>query len=132
MNEGSAHNPKGDSFFSLKEEPARLTSAIIRAFKRDVESQGARFYIVHLPHRRDLATLLKRKPLPYAELLEALATFSFVIHPERAMLREAKDSTIDTLFSGHYSATGNRIVAEAIARFVLRQCDDVFGSIIEN
>ena len=110
-------------FFSLEEEPARLTMGIMRAFKRDVELQGARFYIVHLPHRRDLATLLKGDPLRDAELLEALATPSFVIHPERAMLCEARDSTIDTLFSGHYSATGNRIVAETITEFILKQYD---------
>lgn len=121
MDEGSAHNHKGDSFFALKEEPARLTFAIIRAFKGDVELQGERFYIVHLPHRKDLVTLLKRKPLPYAELLEKLEESSPVIHPERAMLRKARSSSIDTLFSGHYSATGNSVVAETITEFILKQ-----------
>ena len=107
-------------FYSPDDEPARLALKIIRTFKNDVESKGAEFYAVYLPSSLDLKILSFDERLPYARLLEKIEAFVPVIHPEKEMLAETAHSIFDPV---HYSPTGNRIVARAIANFILQQQD---------
>lgn len=111
------------TFYSLVGEPSRVSLKIIQAFKKDVEAKGAKFYIVHLPEKARLNRLLHLPwyKLPYSELLKRLEEVASVIHPENRMLDEAKHSTLEALFADHYSATSNRLIAEVITEFILKQ-----------
>lgn len=105
--------------YSLDEEPAQLTLEIIQEFRKDVEADGRRFLVVHLPRRSNMATILAGDTLEYAELLAEIAKTNTVVYPEYRLLEEAKSSSLEALFKGHYSARGNRVIADAIAEFLI-------------
>jgi hypothetical protein len=105
--------------YSLDEEPAQLTLEIIQEFRKDVEADGRRFLVVHLPRRSNMATILAGDTLEYAELLAEIAKTNTVVYPEHKLLEEARSSSLEALFKGHYSARGNRVIADAIAEFLI-------------
>lgn len=107
------------SIYALGGEPAMVTIAIIKAFRDDVASTDARFYIVHLPMREDLKLLLQGAPLPYAPLLEKIEAEVPVIHAEQALLRAARGAPTRRLYRVHYTTDGNRVIAEAISEFLI-------------
>lgn len=117
------YQKKERRFYSLKEEPAQLTIEIIHAFKKNVESKGIKFYIVHLPRRSDLINYLRKEKFIYSEFLKKIKENTCAILPENDMNKEAKNSSIDILFEkgGHYSQRANEIVAGAIAKFIMEE-----------
>ncbi len=105
--------------YSLDEEPARLTIKIIQEFKKDVEAGGRKFLVVHLPRRSHTATLLAGEDLEYAELLAEIAKNSDVIYPEYKLMAEAESPSLKTLYKGHYSPRGSKVIADVIAEFLI-------------
>ncbi|MFQ5647110.1 MAG: SGNH/GDSL hydrolase family protein [bacterium] len=110
---------RADVYFSLKSEPARISLKIIRKFKQEVEAAGAHFMIVHLISDEFLGYLLKGEKLVYREMLKELDKHYQVIHPESDLLKAARNSSSASLFRGHYSPKGNRVVADSVARYIL-------------
>jgi hypothetical protein len=108
----------GRRLYALDQEPAQLTLRIIQAFKEDVEAGGGEFLVVHLPRRSNMVTILEGGTLAYAELLAEIAKMNPVIYPEGRLLEEARSSSLDDLFKGHYSARGSQVIADAIAAFI--------------
>ena len=108
-------------FQELSGEPARLAQTILREFKQSVEGYNKRLLLVHLPVRPHLKNLLFGQNLPYANLLATIDRNQSVIHPEFAMLEEARKSSLDILFGqkDHYSSRGNEILASVIASYIL-------------
>lgn len=100
-------------------EPARVTLAIVEEFKREVESSGGGFAIVHLPHRENLKILMRGAQLPYAALLEKIEAIAPVIRPDARLVREAHADSPRKLYLPHYSAAGNEIVADAVSESLL-------------
>jgi len=115
-------------FYSSSGEPVSLTVKIIEAFRKDVESKGAKFYIVNLPLNPDLKRLLRRKEPLHSEVLKRLSTAANIINPEDRFIHEARNSSLEGLFSEHYSMTGNKIVGQEIARSLLSTREIDWGS----
>jgi hypothetical protein len=108
-------------FYDLNEEPARLTLSIIETFKSEGEANGSDFLIVHIPIVLDLINLsLNREPV-YTDLLAAIEAENVVIHTQDALLKETGTSSLFSLFkpAGHYTAKGNEVIAEMIAKHIL-------------
>jgi hypothetical protein len=105
--------------YSLEEEPAQLSVKIIQEFKKEVEAEGHRFFVVHLPRHSHAATLLSGEALDYAALLEEIANNATVIYPEHKLLEEAKGSSLEALYKGHYSPRGNKVIADVISEFLV-------------
>jgi hypothetical protein len=110
-----------NNVYSLGKEPAQLSLRIIQEFKRDVEARGANFLVVYLPWKEDLSLILNRKQLLFSELLKKLEESVTVIHVEKNMLNHMKEGTPASLFDGHYSSEGNRVIADTISQFILSQ-----------
>jgi hypothetical protein len=102
--------------FRLDSEPARVTLALLRDFEHDVESHDAEFIVVHLPTESDLKRLLEGRVCAYQPLLEQVAKQHRLIDPQPELLKAARMDSLDSLFQRHYSAEGNRIIAEVIAK----------------
>ena len=114
---------KDYDFFADSSASRQLAKQIIEAFQTDVLEAQARFVIVHIPTQKPLRDLLKEKPLEYQDLLDTLASQYHVIDPALELMHQAKAHSLDDLFapeSHHYSAIGNRAVAETIAADLLR------------
>lgn len=108
---------KDYDFFADTSVSRQLAERIIEAFQTDVLEAQARFVIVHLPTQKPLRDLLKEKPLEYQDLLDTLASQYHLIDPALGLIHQAKAHSFDDLFapeSHHYSAIGNRVVAETI------------------
>lgn len=118
----TGHEPE-EFFYSLHREPAQLTLKIVQEFRKNVESNGAKFYVVHLPWENDLMCLFHGDKLAYIELFKELEKFVEIIPTQNNLLDEARKSTMDTLFvkgKGHYSAKGNRVIADVIAEALFK------------
>ncbi|MCX6355348.1 MAG: SGNH/GDSL hydrolase family protein [Candidatus Aureabacteria bacterium] len=111
-------NPAED-VYRPEGEPARVTMAIIDSFKREVESGGGKFYLVHLPNREGLKLLMRGKQLPYADLLKQLETIAPMIHVEESLTREALSGSSKKLFVAHYTPAANRIVADTVSKLLI-------------
>lgn len=110
-------------FFADSSISRQLAERIIKAFQTDVLEAQARFVIIHIPTQKPLRDLLKEKSLEYQHLLDELVSQYHVIDPALALLHQAKAHSFEDLFapeSHHYSAIGNRAVAETIAADLLR------------
>jgi len=107
-------------FYDLNKEPAIVSLKIIRLFKDDVESNGAKFYVVHLPTKFGLKMLLHGKKLYYADFMDKLEDIGRFIHTEDAIAGEARKSTLYKVCPRHYSAPTNKIVADIISKLILK------------
>ena len=113
---------KGYDFFARDSMSRKVVWRIIQEFKREVEENGGRFMIVHLPTKKPIKRLRNGRELKYQDLLEELQTTYELIDPSPEFIRQADVSSPDDLFSdrsSHYSKVGNQIVAEAIANALL-------------
>ncbi len=122
----SAPRPSAPASYLDDAEAARLDEAILRALDAAARERGARLVLAHLPHLRTAAPaeiaplpefaepVLARVAadgVPFVDLREELSREP---DPERRALFQP--DTVENGPGGHYSAQGNRFMAQAIAR----------------
>jgi hypothetical protein len=113
---------KAYDFFADTSISRQLAERIIAAFQTDVLEAQSRFVIVHLPTQKPLRDLLKEKSVKYQNLLDELVSRYHFIDPTLGLIHQAEAHSFTDLFapeSHHYSAIGNRVVAETIAADLL-------------
>ncbi len=111
--EGRGRDPH-EAWCDAASEPVRLASALVRHAARASAEHGARFVFLVLPDRGDLARRADWQPLLAELRAQSVACFD----ASEALLAAHADAE-DACWAprGHYSARGNAIVAEALARF---------------
>jgi len=94
----------------------RLLRAIVVRMRRDVESDGARFRVLVLPSRPDLASLAERGQPYWRPLADDLAQSGIDVLDLTAAVQAENALSDDRcwMHDGHYSAEVNRAVARAI------------------
>jgi hypothetical protein len=97
-------------FYRLDHEGGKLTAAIVDQFGRDVTASGAEFLVLTLPTRQDVTTISQGNPLDYADLLAAIGS---KWHITQSMDYFAGPDEMDQYFGLHYTARGNRAIAQA-------------------
>lgn len=101
-----------------------LAIEIIKQFKKIALNNHKHYLIVHLPTSYNLREMRSHKIFRYSDLLYMIGNIAPVIHPESAMLKEFKNNSRDSIFAnktiGHYSAKGNKIVADVITEYFLK------------
>lgn len=106
--------------FEPDDEPERVTLAILRAFRDEVEKRGGRFFVVHLPKKSDLQRLASGRRLIYERLWSLIVKEHRTIDPLSQLQAAADRDGRDALFAdpkhAHYSDAANRIIAARIAR----------------
>lgn len=97
-------------------ELGSLALRILRKFREEVEADGARFVVVHLPRKVAVSAAVTGQAPAYAELLAAVKAEQTVIDPLPEMADAARSGGIDSLYVDpwHYSGRGASIVANAI------------------
>ena len=101
------------------EDSEQLSLKIITSLKEDVESAGAKFYVVYLPTRLDIKSIKRKKMIPHLNFFNKLEGVAPVIHPEASFLKEKTD--IKKFIPRHYSPQANKMVADAIADFIIQR-----------
>ena len=97
-------------------ELGSLALRIMREFKKDVESSGARFMVVHLPRKVAVTAVASGRPLPYEDLLAAVREEFEMIDPLPNLEEAARSRGVDALYVDpwHYSGAGAEVVSQAI------------------
>jgi predicted transcriptional regulator len=109
---------KGYAFFDRDSMSRKIVWRIIEQFKQEVEKEGARFMIVHLPTKKPITRLQKGRDLKYQNLLEDLQANFEVIDPSAELIQQVNTSSLNDLFaeqSSHYSKVGNQVIGEVVA-----------------
>jgi hypothetical protein len=98
-----------------------LCLAIIEMFHEDVVSSGARFLVVHVPLRDELATLRQLGIRLHEPLLKKIAAIGQFVPTADEFVRRTRTSSTDRLFdhTDHYSGLANDIIADVAAREIL-------------
>lgn len=96
-------------------QPARLTRRILQEFRRDVQQQGGRFFVIHLPKKSDLQRLLRHRPLPDAGLWEDVSAEQDVIDPVPTLLKRARRDGVEILFADPKQAHYSRVAGELLS-----------------
>lgn len=106
-------------------EPARVTLAILREFRDEVERAGGRFYVMHLPKKSDIERVLQRRGLAYEELWRLVRREQRTIDPLPQLLSAAEATGVKSLYAApkyaHYSDAAGRIIAEQAAEALRRR-----------
>lgn len=101
-------------------EPFRVTAAIVEAFAATVRRNGSLPIFVVYPRRRDVERFRRDGSRHYAALIDhCRARGVRVIDLVESL--GSSGAPLDALLVRHYTAAGNRVVAEAIWRYLERE-----------
>jgi hypothetical protein len=99
-------------------EGIQLTLAILDRFKNDVTVTGKPFLLVYLPLKDNLAAILRGERDPWEPYVNMFRKDFIIVDPTSRLLEVARKQGVDAVAPGHYSAAGNRAVAEALAETI--------------
>ncbi len=101
-------------------EAFRITYQICRAARTEAERTGARFRVWIFPDRGDLQRLDEHGSAYWASWVEALRRDGIEVFDLTSALQTAGGSRDPRLWAPqtHYSAEGNRVVAQALAEYL--------------
>ena len=99
-------------------EAMRLTLRILENFRNDVRLSGRPFLLVYLPLKENIAAMAGGAPDPAEPLVTFFRHNFAVIDPSPRLAALARESGVEAVAPGHYSAAGNRAVAEALAEAI--------------
>lgn len=99
-------------------EGMRVTRAILERFRDDVAVTGKPFFLVYLPLKANLAAQLAGGTDPWEPLIAPMRKEFAIVDPTPRLLAIAREKGVDAVAPLHYTAEGNRAVAEALAEAV--------------
>ena len=100
-------------------EAQKLGLLVIQAFAQEVTATGAEFKIVHLPTPTEMNVWRRLGRWPYQNLLDTLDKTHAVVHPEVELLKAVEADGLDAIYAGHFTARGNRIIADILQQSVV-------------
>ena len=112
------------ALFDPTGEPVLLTEAIIEQWHDEVEAEGSRFVIVHLPHKNYLRLYYQQGTLPYQDLLPYFDENYTFVHTEDGF----DEAPLEDYFVGHYNGKGNAVVANALSLELIPIIEDLEAS----
>jgi hypothetical protein len=108
-------------------EAMNVTLAILQREHDEVVKSGKRFLLVELPLRESIEAVVAGKPDPWAAHVARVSSRFEMVSTMPRFVAYAKEHGVASLFAGHYSRAGNRIIAEAIADEVTGNRSQVTG-----
>jgi hypothetical protein len=96
-------------------EAMNVTLAILQREHDEVLKSGKRFLLVELPLRESIEAVVAGKPDPWAAHVARVSSRFELVSTMPGFVAYAKEHGVGSLFVGHYSRAGNRLIAEAIA-----------------
>jgi len=81
---------------------------------------GKPFILVYLPLKENLAAMLRGEQDPWEPYLKMIEKDFRVVDPRPRLLEVARQKGVEAVAPGHYSADGNRAVAETLAEAIAK------------
>jgi hypothetical protein len=103
-------------------EPAQITAAIFRQFRKETEAAGARFVAVHMPSDKELKTCRQMGRFSFQSLYDDVKASVTCIPTEDEMLEAIGDADPVAFFhDGHYKPEFQAITGRAVAKHLAEQ-----------
>ena len=110
-------------FYDLSAKPAQLALKILDTFESEIEQNGSQFIIVHIPIIIDIIKKRFSIETVYSKLLSTIKSRHNVVTTIGTLATQTKEKSIFDLYmkGGHYSAMGNKVIAQRISEEILKQ-----------
>lgn len=105
-------------FYKEGSSESILCYEIIKKFVKEA-SNNSTVYLIHLITETDIQRQLNDQEFIYEPLLNKIKKEFNIIDPSDSLIEEAKKTSLETLFKGHYTAKGNKIVSDSAHNFIL-------------
>jgi hypothetical protein len=100
--------------FAVNGEAMNITVPLLERYRDEVTRTGKPFVLIYFPRADVIDAILAGKPDPWQPHLDRLKGFT-IVDPTPRLVAHAKVHGSASLFNGHYSPIGYRLVAEALA-----------------
>ncbi|MFL6245125.1 MAG: hypothetical protein ACJ74H_03805, partial [Thermoanaerobaculia bacterium] len=100
--------------FAANGEAMNITVTLLERYRDEVSRTGKPFVLIYFPRADVIDAVLAGKPDPWQPHLDRLKGFT-IIDPTPRLVAYAKEHGTASLFNGHYSPIGYRLVAESLA-----------------
>jgi len=110
-------------FYDPNANPAQLTLKILDTFKSKIEENGSQLIIVHIPIIIDIIKKRLSQKAIYSKLLSTIKSKYNVITTTDTLTAQTKEESFFDLYmkGGHYSALGNKLIAQRISMEIIKQ-----------
>ena len=100
--------------FAVDGEAMDITVRLLERYREEVAKSGKPFVLIYFPRSDVIDAVVAGKPDPWQPHLDRLKGFT-IVDPTPRLVAHAREHGTASLFNGHYSPTGYRLVAEALA-----------------
>jgi hypothetical protein len=105
---------KPQDLFAVNGEAMDITVALLARYRAEVAKSGKPFVLIYFPLADVITAKLEGKPDPWQPHLDRLKGFT-IVDPTPRLVDYAREHGVGSLYAGHYSPAGYRIVAETLA-----------------
>jgi hypothetical protein len=110
----SSREEAPQDLFTVDGEAMNITVALLERYRAEVAKTGKPFVLIYFPRADVVDAILAGKPDPWQPHLDRLKGFT-IVDPTPRLVAYAKEHGTPSLYSGHYSPVGYRLVAESLA-----------------
>jgi lysophospholipase L1-like esterase len=110
----AAKEESPQDLFTVDGEAMNITVALLERYRAEVAETGKPFVLIYFPRADVIDAILAGKPDPWQPHLDRLKGFT-IVDPTPRLVAYAKEHGTASLYGGHYSPIGYRLVAESLA-----------------
>ena len=100
--------------FAVNGEAMNITVPLLERYREEVRRTGKPFVLIYFPLADTINAVLAGKPDPWQGHLDRLQGFT-IVDPTPRLVAHAREHGVASLYAGHYSPIGYRLVAESLA-----------------
>ena len=110
----NAPHDQPEDLFAANGEAMNITVPLLERYRAEVTKSGKPFVLIYFPRADVIDAVLAGKPDPWQPHLDRLKGFT-IVDPTPRLVAYAKEHGTPSLYNGHYSPVGYKLVAEALA-----------------
>jgi hypothetical protein len=110
----SSRNERPEDLFAVHGEAMNITVPLLRRYRDQVTRSGKPFVLIYFPLADTINAVLAGKPDPWRAHLDRFAGLT-IVDPTPRLVAHAREHGVASLYNGHYSPVGYRLVAESLA-----------------
>ena len=100
--------------FAVNGEAMNITVPLLERYRDEVKRTGKPFVLIYFPLADTINAVLAGKPDPWRGHLDRLQGFT-IVDPTPRLVAHAREHGVASLYAGHYTPIGYRLVAESLA-----------------
>jgi hypothetical protein len=110
----AAKQEQPQDLYAVNGEAMDITVTLLERYREEVKRTGKPFVLIYLPLADTINAVVAGQPDPWQPHLNRLQGFT-IVDPTPRLVAYAKEHGVASLYNGHYSPAGYRLVAEALA-----------------